>query len=1113
MFKKSKIVDYVRKKINGHKRKAAAFSDYEREFRRNYDPAKPTALLLGFPRKRMFFWREFFGEDRTLALRSARHLRRVLASIDAAKATVYLKGDKPWRAAERVAKAYGASCVRLRRGLIGHPRSASAPACFSKAEFRSSLTPDETEKAARLRSLYVRMGIGYGGSPSFVDTETFLGPCMGERVLVLCAKRKAFRNPFKRPDGRTALVKTALRENPGADVYVHDGGRGKSYAPVPRHMHLDGERRRYWRVSAPVRTTDLIVACDRVYTDCAPAAVDAVFYGKRLIVTGRPFYAGYGLTDDRSRAHYEGRRPLSADEFFGVMFLKGTTFCYGDGDATLGLLATILDVGGHYEAESARAAANAGTGTAALSALCRSERWPALIAILRKGAPARNLRAALKSLSDMRTASPASSRFMRAVSAAFLGAAPGKPYFPFVLSALKKAVPLQDLSAVLQEILLSDPSVEIVREMEALSEEQGKWEDSQALLEYLLASAPAKARRLSSGNPDAETRLARTLKMRRRRPEAERAFMRLLAGGYATRETFFHLGELASSAFAFGDAAALFDVACVVEGPTPHLRALQERARQHYLLGDAVLFAKSVAAALTANPPFIERISLFGGLLNREFGPLPYEEALFRICAGRMALVPKTDAELMALAKAHLAFERFDGQMRLLERVGDSSKRGQAYLSALVDACMFAGDMASARKAADQALRHYPGAKSLRQAAKLAIRTDDCARADALFAEAARRRTTQAGAVINEMLYRKYSFSKGNVREAFASYRHLKLCDLLKEEMRGKYFQSAADCRANAESLLVMACFGPGDEIHFASAYTQMQALFPGKDVAFTCDPRLYPLLARSYPDLRFLAVARLRNLSCHVDLSQYARLPSADLHAFFDNAGWEAACRADAATLSTDLLADALPDKPSFSGVPYLRACPEKTAYWRKRLPRDGMPTIGLSWRSSLTTYSRNEHYVSVRDLKPLLDRFANQVRFVNLQYDDATEELAWIARHTAASVLHFADLDQYNDLDAVAAVMRCMDLTIAPATTVAALAGALGCPTLLLSNSSELHWRKIDERKTDVWHRCTRHAEGDAVGDKASLVRNLAEEVEAFIGGREVLREGVMEKKIERA
>ena len=112
---------------------------------------------------------------------------------------------------------------------------------------------------------------------------------------------------------------------------------------------------------------------------------------------------------------------------------------------------------------------------------------------------------------------------------------------------------------------------------------------------------------------------------------------------------------------------------------------------------------------------------------------------------------------------------------------------------------------------------------------------------------------------------------------------------------------------------------------------------------------------------------------------------------------------------------------------------------------------------------------------------------QFVNLQYDECSEELAWAESRYPGRLLHFADLDQYNDLDGVAALMTCLDLVIAPATTVVELAGALGRPTLLLSNSTELHWRKRPGTTSDVWHRSISHVEGDTLGSKQSLVAAL--------------------------
>ena len=92
---------------------------------------------------------------------------------------------------------------------------------------------------------------------------------------------------------------------------------------------------------------------------------------------------------------------------------------------------------------------------------------------------------------------------------------------------------------------------------------------------------------------------------------------------------------------------------------------------------------------------------------------------------------------------------------------------------------------------------------------------------------------------------------------------------------------------------------------------------------------------------------------------------------------------------------------------------------------------------------------------------------------------------------MLNIEELDQYNDLDGVAALLKCMDLVIAPATTVVELAGALGCNTWMFSNSSEIDWRKIDEKGTDVWHNSIRIIDTQEKGNKELLVQKLYKEL----------------------
>jgi capsular polysaccharide export protein len=197
---------------------------------------------------------------------------------------------------------------------------------------------------------------------------------------------------------------------------------------------------------------------------------------------------------------------------------------------------------------------------------------------------------------------------------------------------------------------------------------------------------------------------------------------------------------------------------------------------------------------------------------------------------------------------------------------------------------------------------------------------------------------------------------------------------------------------------------------------------------------------------------------------------------------------------LVTDFLHKVLVDYSSFAGGAYLSEDSLRKDYISSLLPRSNL-LIGLSWRSSLTTHSRNEHYLTVEELEPLFQ--IDGIQFVNLQYDDCADELAWVEQRYPGKLFNLEELDQYNDLDGVAALLKCMDLVIAPATTVVELSGALGCPTWMFSNSSEIDWRKIDEDGTDVWHNSIKIVDVEEKGNKALLVNELFLRLSSFAEG----------------
>jgi len=335
---------------------------------------------------------------------------------------------------------------------------------------------------------------------------------------------------------------------------------------------------------------------------------------------------------------------------------------------------------------------------------------------------------------------------------------------------------------------------------------------------------------------------------------------------------------------------------------------------------------------------------------------------------------------------------------------------------------------------------------------------------------------------IGEMQLRKTYFGNRLIRKALETFTLKK--HLLKYT-QNKYIANLNELDSlQNSSIFFVAVYGPGDEIRFASIYSDIRSNYGiSNKLYISCSPKLFPILERSFPDVFFIPTERLRGFE-NMNLDNYSKVRGSDLIQLMDNRGADVLEESDNVVMVTDLLHKYLPDYESFSGISYLENDVEKTQFFKSVLPKN-KKLIGISWRSSLSTHSRNEHYLSVEELAPLFD--INGVVFVNFQYDDCEEELAWVEKKYPGKIIDIKEVDHYDDLDSVASLMKCMDLMISPATTVVELAGALGCPTLMLSNSSEIDWRVCDDKGTDAWHNSIEIISSNNDRDKAKLVLSL--------------------------
>lgn len=169
-------------------------------------------------------------------------------------------------------------------------------------------------------------------------------------------------------------------------------------------------------------------------------------------------------------------------------------------------------------------------------------------------------------------------------------------------------------------------------------------------------------------------------------------------------------------------------------------------------------------------------------------------------------------------------------------------------------------------------------------------------------------------------------------------------------------------------------------------------------------------------------------------------------------------------------------------AGVPYLRADPAKTSFWRQRLDGDPRLCVGLAWagrrRADLPRASAIDRRRSMTPdlLAPLFD--LSDVRFVSLQKDGP-------ALGANAPVLDV--MGEIGDFADTAALVANLDLVISVDTSVVHLAGALGKPVWMLDRFDPC-WRWLRGRNDSPWYPGLRIFRQTSPGDWAGVIERVA-------------------------
>jgi hypothetical protein len=313
-----------------------------------------------------------------------------------------------------------------------------------------------------------------------------------------------------------------------------------------------------------------------------------------------------------------------------------------------------------------------------------------------------------------------------------------------------------------------------------------------------------------------------------------------------------------------------------------------------------------------------------------------------------------------------------------------------------------------------------------------------------------------------------------------------------------KFWQGPKD---KQERIIVFAESGVGDELKYASCYGDLASRVT--HVFATADPRLIPLLKRSFPNISFIGHDRQKTSKGWgkkaVKKSSFISSRAIDL---------ELSCLLTA--FSTFILSGDLPyyfrrsrDDFFSSSSGYLITNKNYRDMWRYRLRGLGPGLkVGISWRSQRRkskTIGRNQHYFKLSSLKPILN--VKGVHFINLQYDEPENEINFIENDFGVPVHRWNDVNIHDDFESVAALMRELDVIIAPHNMVKELAGAVGARTLFMVSTGQawVRWRADPTNSKDIWHPSVEHLHSTYPGEKNEVIEMTKSRLETIVREKE--------------
>jgi capsular polysaccharide export protein len=1096
---------------------------------RQSETEKPIVLLVGFNDWKYGFIADFLPEYRCAFApmkKGALFFLRNIKNMDIKPKSVYIWGYSEPRGLKYIQKILKLNFIRvedafIRSAEIGAKHNTPYSLVFDKSgvlhydpsqpsdiekilnDYDFSSHSELLKNAETLQDLICRKNLTKYNPPSTKSADPFVAFTGRKRVAVIGQVDNDMSIRKGNVDGWSMMeaIELAAYENPGCEILYRP--HPEANKDIDRSSAKAARIEKLCHISPPDDgLAQFLDSVDHVYVITSLSGLEALLRGKKVTVLGAPFYAGWGLTDDRVKLPRR-TRALTLTELFAGAYLLYPKYLGSLEDSTTGLMAAshricadrIIGTQKFY-----KRIINPNVEAAILLQAARSDYWPTLL-FSREGQAHEEFDKVIVHAPFYRLLKWPQCRIYQAIILhAVCGALKTDGARQAFLVNIRDFIEPEIFAVFLTRLRKLYPGNSSIIQWSWLLEEHKETSSSFDLIhdeiEYKAREVLRIEKSVEPVAPNANASEIVQLDMERRKllytlidkclennkyGDALEHVCELLLSGGVQSGLLLPAIKIAELTFDFASASAIADLLkkANIEG--------HNNAGVNYLvecmsttLGDETLeeVLENFCLQLVLNP---DRVNRTLARLN-DFSPRAQTEALSH------AILAMDGSRDVRMANAWLEMNRPLKALAIMEHLIDRGERSDTALAAYSQALAGCGECSGAIHLMETAVAHSPSKTNYTELLRLL-------KSAGHFKEAYKHYRDALAYKVNLPLdgpVMPIFFGLKRIEEGFRCFLDTAVRDRLIAYFGAEKYQNSD--QLEMDELLLLCSFGPAEEIRYSVLLSEIGARFGYKNFTLACDPRLLPLFTRSFPRVRFAPIRRTREFGREFPHADFNRLPGADLRNVLDNNGLVYVEKAKKIMLFSETFWHFRKTYKDFSRSPYLLPDTAKVSTYRRRLPKNSR-LVGLSWRSQLTNARRNVSYLSVQELEPI---FALEgITYVNLQYDDCAEELAWVNRRYPGKIINFDEIDHFNDFDSVAALMSALDLVIGPCTAVIELAGALGCPGFLFTNHGEMWWREIGPERQDVWYESIRHVRG-VQGKKSTLVTALASELKCWMANK---------------